>query len=287
MTPPIAHRAMELAEVVIHSASGAAPESASWGIAVEAPVQVTLNGTPWTVVLATPCDVEDLAVGLVLTERVLTDVRSVRSVTAAEFLHDIAVDVVVPEDQIDRTALQHRSLIGNSACGLCGIESLAQLQERRTRSESGADHASGGPQSDGPEISDSAVLAAFAALPSHQAVNRETHSMHAAAWCEPGGTILLAREDVGRHNALDKLIGALARRDMLVQPGFVVLSSRCSYELVYKASVANTRLLATISAPTSMALEWSRALALPIACRIGGPADGRVVHFRTEITSAR
>ena len=256
-----------------HGDAGSGAQSVTWGIAVEAPVEIALNGTPWTVMLATPADLADLAVGLALTERVLRDAHAATDVVVSEFLHDIAVNLIVPESALDTTAIRSRSLLGSTACGLCGLESLAQLHARGTSVSAAPPSA---------EISDAAILRAFAELPMHQPINAATRSVHAAAWCAPNGAIELVREDVGRHNALDKLIGALARRAMLAQPGFVVMSSRCSYELVYKASVAHTLLLATVSAPTTMALEWSAALQLPLACRVGGDAHPRVVRFPAE-----
>jgi FdhD protein len=273
MSSLTAQPAIARSSVMITGAGGGSAEVSTWGIAVESPVQIALNGTPWTVMMASPCDLEDLAIGLAISERVLRDVRAATDVTVAGFLNDITVDLIVAEDQLDRRTWRARALIGSTACGLCGLESLADLQQRpRTRRS----HVGDAP------ITDAAILAAFSALPSHQPINHATHSVHAAAWCEPTGTILLVREDVGRHNALDKLLGALARQDMLESPGFIVMSSRCSYELVAKAVSANTMLLATVSAPTSMALEWSRALALPLVCRLGGSTDGRIVHFRRE-----
>jgi FdhD protein len=259
--------------VTITDADGAVAQAVSWGIAVEVPVQVSLNGVPWTVMLATPAYLGDLAIGLAVTERVLCDAGAVRDVLISEFLNDVAVDVLVPETALDRSALRSRALQGNSACGFCGLESLAQLTARR------ADAATGESRAPGISVTDAAVLAAFADLPRHQPLNAATRSMHAAAWCQVDGAISLVREDVGRHNALDKLVGALARQGRLAQPGFIVMSSRCSYELVYKAAAAHTLLLATISAPTSMALEWARELAVPVACRIDGGTGGRIARF--------
>lgn len=255
----------------------------AWGIAVEAPVEIALNGVPWSVMLATPADLEDLAVGLAMTERVLRAAGAVEQVLVSEFLHDISVNLVVPDAALDTTAMRSRSLRSSTACGLCGLESLAQLHARSPREDSDAGTGTGHDGGTAANIADAAVLSAFASLPAHQPINRATRSVHAAAWCTPLGEIVLAREDVGRHNALDKLIGALARGAMLDDAGFIVMSSRCSYELVYKAAVANTRLLATISAPTSMALEWSQELSLPLACLAGG---ARVVRFPIEALDA-
>lgn len=268
----VARRAFEQRVVAVSDAQSAM-HLVTWGIAVEAPVEIALNGTPWTVMLATPADLADLAVGLALTERVLRDAQAVTDVVVSEFLHDIAVNLVVPETALDITAFRSRSLLGSTGCGLCGLESLAQLHARGTTVNA---------QRQRTDVPDSAILRAFAELPSHQPINAATRSVHVAAWCTPNGAIELVREDVGRHNALDKLIGALGRRAMLAQPGFVVMSSRCSYELVYKASMAHTLLLATVSAPTTMALEWSAALQLPLACRVGDDAQARVVRFPAE-----
>ncbi len=281
---------VERATVRIGAAHGL-PDSvrveAAWSIASEWPIAITINGTPWTVLLATPDDVEDLALGLALTERVVADVTAVRRISVASYLHDVSIDMTIAAEHLATGAIRSRSLAGNSACGLCGLESLAELHrvaESRPRTPSGSPGADATATG---TITDTAVLRAFTALPSHQPINRDTHSVHAAAWCEPDGTIVLAREDVGRHNALDKLIGAMAQRGLLTAPGFIVMSSRCSYELVYKAAATNAMLLATISAPTSMALEWSRALSLPVVCRVGGMGDGRVAHFETGTADAR
>lgn len=302
---------------------GADGAGATWGIAVECAVEITLNGAPWTVMLATPADLRDLAMGLAITEHVLRDASAVRDVTIARLGSDVSVDLHVDEDALDRSALRARSLPGGTACGLCGIESLAALHARRPRpGDSAYSHANGdraqsrsgdsaysatetvgdsaySPGSasmhchhDGPEsrtiasmhchqlggVPDDAIARAFAALPAWQPLNTATRSVHAAAWCDLSGTILLAREDVGRHNALDKLVGAMAQGRMLAAPGFIVMTSRCSYELVHKASITGAGLLATVSAPTSMALQWSAALGLPLASRAGA----RVVRFTTE-----
>lgn len=272
--------------VLIHdpAADGGEPRSATWGIAVETPIEISINGAPWMVVLATPADLEDLAIGLAVTERVLVDTTTLPQVTVSTFLNDVSVRIEVKESHLDRNAMRARATASGTACGMCGLESLAQLHLRAGDIETGLRRTSGGIVAQ--SITDTAILAAFAALPSYQPINRETHSVHAAAWCNAGGDVVLVREDVGRHNALDKLVGAMVARGLPTEPGFVVMSSRCSFELVAKASSLRASLLATISAPTTMALQWSAALGLPLACRIGGPDDGRIVRFRTEARGA-
>lgn len=245
-----------------------------WGIAVEAPIEVALNGVPWTVLLGTPHNVADLAVGVALTERVLRDASRITDVCVSEYLHDVSVNLVAPDSAFDLTRQRSRSLVSSTACGLCGLESLAELASQM---------GTGALLEVRGDVADAAIRIAFGALASQQPLNRETRSVHAAAWCSTRGEILLVREDVGRHNALDKLVGALATRGALASDGFIAMTSRCSYELVYKAAQTGARLLATISAPTSMALAWSRELALPIACVAG--AD--VVRFPLERDDAR
>ncbi|MCC7052031.1 MAG: formate dehydrogenase accessory sulfurtransferase FdhD [Gemmatimonadaceae bacterium] len=250
----------------------------TWGIAVESPVQITINGNPWTVQLATPADLADLAIGLAVTERLIPDAGAVREVQVSTFLQDVTVDLRVDEARLDRSAMPVRAMPAGTACGLCGLESLAALHARQDRSRTESPQT--GDSALIPDIGDSALDRAFAELPGLQPLNARTRSVHAAAWCAPDGAILLVREDVGRHNALDKLVGALAQSGRLSQPGFVVMSSRCSFELVQKASVTGARLLATVSAPTSMALQWAEALGLPLACRAGGNGVRRFVRFR-------
>jgi len=242
-----------------------------WGIAVETPVEIGLNGTPWTVMMATPVDLEDLAVGIALTERVVAR-DSIRGISVQQFLEGIAVDLTVPPDAIAPQMQRRRSLEGRVGCGLCGVEALAGLP--RLPNHSTPPRAT---------VDARAVSAAFDALAARQPLNSETHSVHAAAWCRLDGTIDLVRDDVGRHNALDKVVGALARAARIDDEGFVVMTSRCSFELVYKAATTRAAVLATISAPTSLALDWSNALGLPVLSR---GADGAIVAFPFEPPNA-
>jgi FdhD protein len=141
---------------------------------------------------------------------------------------------------------KRRALAGRTGCGVCGIESIELLDlqpEKIAR------------RTDAANVPPSAIESAARELPGRQILMRETGGIHAAAWCDPDGSIVEVFEDVGRHNALDKLIGGLARRREDMQDGFVFMSSRASYELVRKAARMNIALLATISAPTSLAID--------------------------------
>lgn len=238
----------------------------NWAIAVETPVEINLNGEPFAVTMATPADVADLAVGYALSERLLLRADAFGSATVQDTVDGIIVNLTVPDDAIDVRARGSRRLEGRSGCGLCGIDSLAALRAR----SSGASLAAG------PAITDAAVLTALHALSAQQPLNAITHSVHAAAWCSSAGEVQLVREDVGRHNALDKVIGALARAGRLGENGFVALTSRISFELVYKAATAHAVCLAAISAPTSLALEVAARLDLPVCCL--GPG-GTLVRF--------
>lgn len=226
----------------------------TWLLAVETPVEVCVNGEPFAVMLATPSDLTELALGLLITEQVIAGTEAVQHAEVAVGLNEARVDLRFPIDAVRRDRLRSRTLPGNSGCGLCGIESLAQLQTRPTRALD--------PKQ---AVSDGAIERALDAFPARQPLNAATRSVHAAAWCSMSGDIVLVREDVGRHNALDKLVGALAVSDRLAEHGFIMMSSRCSYELVAKTSFTTAQLLASISAPTTMAVQWARALDLPLA----------------------
>jgi FdhD protein len=241
----------------------------TWGIAVETPVEIGINGAPWTVMMATPTDLEDLAIGLALTERVVNDITAVQRIDVSNYLEGIVVDLTVPAHAVSESARHRRSLEGRIGCGLCGIEALAGLPSRPTVAVGSR-----------ATVGEAAVRRAFAELAPLQPLNLATHSVHAAAWCRLDGGVDLVREDVGRHNALDKLIGARVRAGWIDAPGFIAMTSRCSFELVYKAAATRASALATISAPTSLALEWAAMLDLPLMCRGAGDS---IVAFAPDV----
>jgi FdhD protein len=159
---------------------------------------------------------------------------------------------------------RRRRLVAGTACGLCGIESLdlAVMKPRRV--------------GDTLRTSPTALRAALAAVPDAQKLNRETSSVHAAAWADRQGRIVLTREDVGRHNALDKLIGALALQGAAPGDGFCIITSRCSTEMVQKSMMAGFELLAAVSAPTVLALELAEAAGMTLVAV--ARADSQIVH---------
>jgi FdhD protein len=217
-----------------------------WQVPEEVPVALLYNGRSHAVMMATPADLEDFAVGFTLGEEILDAFTDIDGVVVEPQSGGIAVDMAVDKMLMARRALRKRSMEGRSGCGLCGAESLEGVirKPRPVRAGFVPDPA--------------AVQAAFAELPAFQAMNRANRSVHAAAWCDAGGNILLAREDVGRHNALDKMIGAVIRGGLSPSDGFAIMTSRCSFELVQKAAAVGIPLLATMSAPTSLALDLAR-----------------------------
>lgn len=236
---------------VLHGAGG--PETVTWRIPEEVPVAILFNSQNYAVMMATPADFQDFGVGFALAEGIVSRAADVSSVLALPSGEGFALDLSVEPAKLNRNRMARRSLEGRVGCGLCGIEDIAdaiRMPERRVGSA--------------PFLPE-AIVRAHAALPAHQPMNAANRTVHAAAWCSVDGTILLAREDVGRHNALDKLIGALARTGTDFSSGFVLMSSRCSFELVQKCALAGIGALATVSAPTALALTLARQAGLKLA----------------------
>lgn len=239
------------------------PASISWLVAEEIPVALEYNGRALTVMMATPADLEDFAIGFSLCEDIVASADVIDKVNIREApagpVTGLVVSISADPLRLLRGSLRRRSMEGRSGCGLCGVESL----ENAIRDPRPVPALNFRPDA-------AAVAMAFANLPAHQPMNHLNHSVHAAAWCRHDGMIQLVREDVGRHNALDKLVGALAREGISFQDGFVVMSSRCSFELVQKASTVGIGMLANLSAPTELALRLAKASGITLAARSRG-----------------
>ncbi|MCB8823063.1 formate dehydrogenase accessory sulfurtransferase FdhD [Microvirga rosea] len=215
-------------------------------VPAEEPVNIVYAGMPFAVMMASPADLEDFAVGFSLTEGVIGQVDDIRSIHIEREERGIKIMMDLSSERLHAHLARKRALAGGTGCGLCGIEDLDALPKARPVSG----HA--------PSLSPEHVLKALAALEVNQPLNEATHAVHAAAWADLGGNVCAVREDVGRHNALDKLIGALLRSSTPPNEGFFIMTSRCSYELVEKVASFGGRTLVTISAPTSLALERAR-----------------------------
>ena len=235
----------------------------TWQVAEEVPVAIMYNSRSYAVMMATPADLTDLGVGFTLSEGFVDSASQIKGVIAMAVENGHCVDISVDEEILKMRKPPDRALEGRTGCGLCGIEDIAQVIRPLPRVAREA------------RIDAAAITRAFDELPKHQPMNRLTHSVHAAAWCDPSGRVLLVREDVGRHNALDKLMGALAREDADFASGFVAMTSRCSFELVQKAATMGVPLLATLSAPTALALELARRAGMTLAAR----SSGGIVFF--------
>ncbi|MDB5684325.1 MAG: formate dehydrogenase family accessory protein FdhD [Sphingomonas bacterium] len=219
-------------------------------VAVETPIAVEINGLGYAVMMATPADLTDFAYGFCRSERLIDSVGDVIDVDTHDAEQGVILRVTLVPARQERVVERVRHRISESSCGLCGIENLEQALRPLGRI-AGATRAE-----------DAAIFRALAALRAHQPLNAATGAVHAAAACSADGAILLAREDVGRHNAFDKLIGAMLRAGTEWDGGFALLSARCSYELVEKAVLADCPMLVTVSAPTSLAIARAAAAGL-------------------------
>ena len=239
----------------ITPAGGAASERT---IPVEAPVAIAFNGIGYAVMMATPTDLEDFGTGLALSERIVGSARDIEEIAARDTGQGWLLDVRIGAAHVEGMIARVRTRVSESSCGLCGIENLEQIARPLPMVTARID------------VADAAVFAALAALRVHQPLNAATGGAHAAAFCDVDGRIVMVREDVGRHCALDKLVGALARAGIDPATGFFLLSSRCSYELVEKTVVAGCPLLVTISTATSLAVERAAAAGLRL-CALARP----------------
>lgn len=246
-------------DVQRHEGDGLRPDQ-DWVID-EAPVALVYNGVSHVVMLATPTDLEDFALGFSLSEGLLHSVDELRDLRVEPARVGLSVHLDVSPRAFERLRERRRQLAGRTGCGLCGIDSLRAFEEGLP--EQGV--TPGGP---GASV---AVRRALLALPTAQALQAQSGACHAAAWATAGGELACVREDVGRHNALDKLIGALARAGHLPPSGaasspggVVVVSSRASHEMVSKCVRVGLGTLGAISAPTSLAIELAQRSGLSL-----------------------
>ena len=221
-------------------------------VAVETPVQVFFADIPFAVMMLTPADLIDFAYGFSLTEGMIEAAADIRSAQTGTAQDGLTLRISLAGDKLHKHLARQRAMTGRTGCGVCGIDDIDALRRAR------------GATSEAPPMDVEPIARALHALDERQALNTRTRAVHAAAWANAGGEILHVREDVGRHNALDKLIGALLRAEVDPTSGFILITSRCSFEMVEKAATFGARTLVAISAPTSLAIERARALDLTL-----------------------
>jgi len=221
-------------------------------VAEEVPVALVYNGISHVVMLATPLDLEEFALGFSLSEGIVRSAHEIRDVEVGAVAAGIEVNISISPERFAALKDRRRNLAGRTGCGLCGTESLEQAL--RPLPKLGAAAA----------VPPASIHAAFGALQQRQRLHALTGAVHAAAWARPDGALELVREDVGRHNALDKLIGAMALEERAFGEGFAVITSRASCEMVQKAATVGMPLLAAISAPTGLAIRLARGCGLTL-----------------------
>ncbi|HYK09635.1 MAG TPA: formate dehydrogenase accessory sulfurtransferase FdhD [Gemmatimonadales bacterium] len=228
-------------------------------VAEEVPIAFIYNGRPHVVMMGTPADLEDFAVGFSLTEEIVNSGSDITRMDVIRHAQGIELQLTIPDDAARRLESRGRQLVGQTGCGLCGVETVAEALRPPRRLPAGR-----------PPVARHALWRAEAVLPELQEWNRETGALHAAAWVSDAGAPEVVREDVGRHNALDKVIGALARSGRRADEGFLLVTSRASYEMVQKATVAGARLLAAVSRPTGLAVRLAEASGLTLVALLRG-----------------
>ena len=224
----------------------------------ETAVAFTFNGITHAVMMATPADLEDFAVGFALTEGLIDAAAELTDLEIVPTSLGVELRAWLPRGRAETYAARRRSMAGPTGCGLCGIESLEQAMRPAPSVVGGATFA------------DADIVAAMASIEAGQALNAQTHAVHAAAFWTPARGLVALREDVGRHNALDKLAGALARAGETAAGGIVLLTSRVSIELIQKAARLKAPMVAAISAPTAAAVRLAEACGITLVAVVRG-----------------
>jgi FdhD protein len=227
-------------------------------VAEEVPVALVYNARPHVVVMATPVDLEDLAVGFTLTERIVDSASEIERVEVVRASHGAELQLQVSDARAVALQERGRGLVSRTGCGLCGIETITEAMRLPTR------------VGDALRIEREALWRASTELSAQQRLNSTTNTIHAAGWADRDGAMRVVREDVGRHNALDKVFGALAREHIDPASGFVIVTSRASYELVQKAATCGVELLAAISRPTGLAIRFAESAGLTLVGLLRG-----------------
>ncbi|MEO5817334.1 MAG: formate dehydrogenase accessory sulfurtransferase FdhD [Gemmatimonadaceae bacterium] len=241
-----------------HGASATVHET----LAEETPITFAYNGVSHAVMMATPADLEDFAVGFSLTEGVIGHASMLSQISVVRYSGGIELQMETSAEVA--SGARQRRLTGRTGCGICGTDDVRDVMRDLP-------HVTADSQFDA-----RAIARAVRELSDRQPLNDATGAVHAAGWASTDGEVLDVREDVGRHNALDKLIGALVRAAIDPSTGFIVLTSRGSFELVQKVAIFGAALLATVSAPTGLAVRVADESGLTLA---GFARDGRVTVY--------
>ena len=232
-------------------------------VAEEVPVALVYNGVPYVVVMASPADLEDLALGFSLTEGLIGSPDELGKIGILPEQGGYSIRLSVPPERARVLDQRRRNMTARTGCGVCGAETIEQAMHV-VLGAAAPRVAAGTP------VTRHAVTLAMSRLPARQTINTATGASHAAAWANIHGELQLVREDVGRHNALDKLIGAMAAGGIDTTQGFAVITSRASYEMVQKAAMAGIGLLAAVSAPTGLAIRVARETGVTLAGFVRG-----------------
>ncbi len=244
------------------------PQATQDALAEETPIALVYNGISHAVMMATPADLEAFAIGFSLSEGIVETAAQIYDIRIQTQPQGMELHMRIAGAQFAALKDRRRQLAGRTGCGLCGLESLQALD---------LDVA---PLEHAVHLRYSDILTALQALPKHQPLNAQTGALHVAAWVNTNGQLPYAMEDVGRHNSLDKLVGTLAQNKLDTATGWVLMSSRASYELVQKCARARISLLATVSAPTAMAVRLAQQAGI---CLVGFVrASGLVVYSFPE-----